>query len=181
MDGDSWVRALWRQAIAENWGERAEMRIVHCLPPTTSTWAEIEARSPDVADDYWRTLSAYRIPDDADPTYAVDHLLAVGRSRDAVGWLGDNIKIKPNGALVIRAMRAAAKSDELAEGNDATMLQHWVGILLDYLETDPEVPSRRSFGWSGSTSRSCATRNGARALCTEPWRATRSSSPICSS
>ncbi len=139
VDDDAWVRALWRRAIAENWGQRAEVRIVHCLSPTMSTWAEIEQRSPDLARDYWRILSAYRIPDDADPIYAVDHLLAVGRTREAVGWLGQHIKIKPNGALVIRAMHAAAKSDEPAKGNDAARLQHSVGILLDYLETDPEV------------------------------------------
>ena len=145
-DGDDWVRALWRQAIVENWGERAEVRIVQNLPPTSTTWAEIAMRSSDLAAAYWRTLSAYRIPGDADPTYAVDHLLAVGRSRGAVGWLGHNIKIKPNGALVIRAMRAAAKSDEPAEGNDATMLQHWVSILLNYLETDSEVTEQDVVG-----------------------------------
>jgi hypothetical protein len=138
-DGDSWVRALWRRAIAESWGVQAGMRIVHYLSPTTSTWAEIEARSPSLTDAYWRALPVCRIPDNADPVYAVDHLLAVGRGRDAVSWLGDNIKIKPNGALVVRAMRAAAQSDERAEGNDATMLSYWVGILLDYLEADPEV------------------------------------------
>ena len=88
VDGDSLVRAVWRQAIAENWGVRTEVRIVLCLPPTASTWREIEMRSPDLAAVYWRILSAYRIPDHADPTYAVDHLLAVGRSREAVGWLG---------------------------------------------------------------------------------------------
>ena len=145
-DGDDWVRALWREAIAENWGERAEVRIVQNLPPTSTTWAEIAMRSSDLAAAYWRTLSAYRIPRDADPTYAVDHLLAVGRSRDAVGWLGHNIKIKPNGGLVIRAMHAAAKSDARTEGNEATMLQHWVGILLDYLETDSEVAEQDVVG-----------------------------------
>jgi hypothetical protein len=141
-EGDAWVRALWRQAIAESWGDQAEMRIVHYLPPAASTWAEIEARSAKLTDAYWRTLSADRIPDTSDPAYVLEHLLAVGRSRDAVGWLGHNIKTKPNRALVIRAMRAAAQSDERAQANDATMLSYWVGILLDYVETDPDVSQR---------------------------------------
>ncbi len=140
--GDAWVRTLWRQAIAESWGDQAEMRIVHHLPPAASTWAEIETRSVSLTDAYWRTLSAYRIPNDSDPAYAVERLLAVGRGRDAVSWLGHNIRIKPNGALVVRAMRAAAQSDKRAEGNDATMLSHWVGILLDYLEADPKVSEK---------------------------------------
>lgn len=43
-------------------------------------------------------------------------------------------------------MHAAPKSDEWANGNDATMLQHWVGILLDYLKTDPEVTEQDVVG-----------------------------------
>ena len=46
-DGDDWVRALWRQSVAENWGRTAEVRVVHYLPPTASTRAEIERASPD--------------------------------------------------------------------------------------------------------------------------------------
>jgi DNA-binding XRE family transcriptional regulator len=146
VDGDSWVRALWRQAVAESWGNEAETRIVHHLPPSATTWSEIEAKSATLVESYWRTLSVYRISDDCDATYVVEHLLAVGRSRDALSWLGHNIKIKPHGALVVRAMRAAAQVDERAEGNDATMLSHWVGILLDYLETDPEVSEQEVVG-----------------------------------
>ncbi len=145
-NGDAWVRDLWRQAIEEAWGDRAEMRIVHCLPPTASTWADIEARSASLTESYWRTLPAFLIPDSADPTYIVDHLLAVGRGRDAVGWLGHNIKIKPSGTLLIRALRAAAKSDQQASGNDATMLSHWVGIILNYLETAAEVSDQDIVG-----------------------------------
>ncbi len=144
--GDAWVRALWGRAIAESWGERAEMRIVHHFPPTASTWAEIEARSAGLTDAYWRTISVYRVPDDADPTYVVDHLLNVGRSRDAISWLGHNIKIRPKGGLLVRALRAAAKSEERAEGNAAVMLSHWVGIILDYIEKDPEVSEQEVVG-----------------------------------
>ena len=86
--------------------------------------------------------------------------MAAGRGREAVGWLGHNIEIKPNGALVIRAMHAAANSDECAKGNDAAMLQHWVGVLLDYRSSDPKSASRRSLSLSGSTSRPCVTRTG---------------------
>jgi hypothetical protein len=127
-DGEAWVRALWCQAITEAWGDEAEVRIVHYLSPTELTWSEIEARSASLTEAYWRTLSAYRIPEGADAAYAVDHLLAVGRSRDALGWLGHAIQTKPSGALVVRVMRAAAHSEETADGNDATMLSHWAGI-----------------------------------------------------
>jgi hypothetical protein len=138
--GDAWVRRLWRQAIDENWGEEAERRIVHFLPPGEPTWSEIKARSEGLTKSYWKTLSTYWMPNDADQDYVVEHLLAVGRSRDAVAWLGHNIAIKPKRALVVHALREAARSDERTEGNDASMLSHWVGILLDYLEREAEAP-----------------------------------------
>ena len=141
-NGDAWVGDLWRQAIKEAWGDRAELRIVLCLPTTASTWKDIDARSRSLTEAYWQTLPAFCIPSNADPIYIVDHLLAASRSRDAVGWLGHNIKIKPSCALVILVLKAAARSDEQANGNNAAMLSHWVAILLNYLEHDNEVDER---------------------------------------
>ena len=72
--------------------------------------------------------------------------MAAGRSQDALGCLGHNIKSKPSGTLVIRALQAAAKSDQQGSSNDATMLSHWVGILLNYLETAAEVSDQDIVG-----------------------------------
>lgn len=142
-NSEAWVRDLWHQAIKDAWGERAEMHIVQCLPPGPAIWADIEARSAGLAEAYWSTLNTYSIPDTADPPYAVEHLLAVGRSRDAVRWLGQNIKVKPEGALLVHALNAAAKSDQSGDGNDAVMLGHFVGIILNYLEMDSEVSEQQ--------------------------------------
>ena len=140
-EGSSLVKDLWARAIAEGWGERAETRIIRVLPSTSETWAEIEARSEGLTRAYWKTLSEYHIPADADPAYVVDHLLAVGRAHAALAWLGNHIETKkPPSDLVVRALTAAAKADDAAKGNDATMLSHWVGICLSYLETDPTIP-----------------------------------------
>lgn len=140
---ETWVRELWRQAITDAWGERAEMHIVHCLPPGAATWADIEARSAVLAEAYWRTLNIFSIPDTADLAYVVERLLAVGRSRDAIAWLGQNIKRKPEGGLLVRALQAAAKSDSSQNGHDTVMLGHFVGILLTYLETDTKVSEQQ--------------------------------------
>lgn len=139
-DGPAFVQALWRRAIGESWGERAEMRIVHVLPPTPETWAEIEARSEGLARAYWSTLSAFLIPEDADPAYVVDHLQAAGRAHNALAWLGHHIARRPPSDVLIRVLKEAATSDEELKGNDATMLSHWVSICLKALEADPAVP-----------------------------------------
>ncbi|OCX69330.1 XRE family transcriptional regulator [Acidithiobacillus thiooxidans] len=137
--GDAWIHQLWAQAIAENWGERAEIRIVHALPPAPETWAEIESRSVSLVNAYWKTLSAYVIPGDADPVYIAEHLSAADRSRDAIGWLGHNIAAKPPGPLLVQTLRKAAQSAAPTDSNNAVMLSYSLGIILEYLETIPEV------------------------------------------
>lgn len=138
-NSDAWVRALWRQAITEGWGVETETRIILHLPPNPSTWAEIESRSADLNHSYWRTLPTYRIRDAVDPAYVVNQLLAVDRATDAIEWLGDNIKLRPKSALVIRVMRAASHSGQPPDNNYAAMLSHWLSILLDHIEADAEV------------------------------------------
>ena len=137
--GDTLVHQIWSQAIAENWGERAEIRIVHALPPAPETWAEIESRSASLANAYWKTISAYLIPGDADPVYVVEHLSAADRSHEAVGWLGHNIAAKPPGPLLVQTLRKAAQSAAPTDSNNSVMLSYLLGIILDYLETTPEV------------------------------------------
>ena len=132
--GEAWVHALWARSVAESWGAQAEAHIALAMRPAAALWAEIEARSKHLTEAYWRGVHVFQIPTDGDPSYAIDRLLVVGRSRDALGWLDHNIKIKPPSALVIRAMRAAAESREEMDGSAATMHSYWAGNLLDYLE-----------------------------------------------
>lgn len=139
FESDAWVSKLWQQAISESWGEKAEVRIVHTLTPTASNWSKIEARSASLSEAYWRTISEYKIPNDADSNYVVDHLLNVGRSHDAVDWLGHNLGRKPSGVLLVRVLQAAAKSEPRSDGNDATMFSYYLGLILDYLETTSDV------------------------------------------
>ncbi len=137
--GDLLVHQIWGQAIAENWGERTEARIIRALPPAPEAWAEIEARSTNLANAYWKTLSVHLIPGDADPAYVAEHLSAADRSHDAIGWFGHNITAKPPGPLLVQILRKGLQSAEPSDGNNATMLSYWLGIILDYLETAPNV------------------------------------------
>lgn len=136
---DAWAETLWRQAIAGDWGETAEARIVGSLPTTPATWAAIDARSPSLALAYWKTVSTYRLPDDVDPAQVVDRLSAAGRNRDAVAWLGNIIEREPDSDLLIRALHAAAGAEEPLEDNDATMFSYYVGLIFGRLDQDPDV------------------------------------------
>ncbi|MHB1666478.1 hypothetical protein [Thiomonas sp.] len=141
-DGEAWIRQLWAQAISEGWGTLAEIRIFLALPMTRQIWNEVEARSAELANVYWRHVSVHQIPGDADPVYIAERMSAVDRSYDAVGWLGHNISANPPGPLLVQTLRAAAKSAAAKNGNDAVMMSHWLGVILNYLESAPDVTEK---------------------------------------
>lgn len=143
-EGEAWIQGLWRKAIAEHWGGEAELRIVQALPVNALTWKQIETHSATLSDAYWRALTTYWIPGEADAGYVVDHLLEIGRAIDAVSWLGHHIKRKHDSQLLIRVLRAAAAGQAL--DRDATMFSHYVGLMLDYLESDASVSERDIVG-----------------------------------
>ncbi|KER73656.1 XRE family transcriptional regulator [Burkholderia cepacia] len=138
-DGDSWVRSLWKRAIAEEWGIDAELRIVQALPAAAPTWKEIENRGSVLSDAYWRSIEVFLIPGDSDTHEVVASLLKSDRAIDAVSWLSHHIRLKPDGRLLVEALRAAARVSRPIEGNAATMLSHNVCVILDYLESDANV------------------------------------------
>ena len=106
--GLEWVDHLWHTATSEGWGERAELRIVRALPVSPSTWERIAARSATLDRAYWTTLQVYAVPNGSDLDQVATKLIEVGRSRDAVSWLGHHLAEGPSGELLIRALRAAA-------------------------------------------------------------------------
>ncbi|MFM0485051.1 hypothetical protein PQQ81_31325 [Paraburkholderia strydomiana] len=108
------------------------------------TWEQVETHSATLNRAYWRVLTTYWIPGEADAGYVVDHLLEVGRAIDAVSWLGHHIKRKPDSQLLIRVLRAAAAGPALER--DATMFSHYVGLMLDYLGSDASVSEQDIVG-----------------------------------
>lgn len=141
-NGDEWIRQLWARAISEDWGTLAEMRIVFALPMTLQTWNEVEARSAELTDAYWRHIPVYQIPGGTDPLYVEGHMSAVDRSHDAVAWFGHHISTNPPGALLVETLRAAAKSTAAKNGNDAVMMSHWLGVIFNYLDSASDVTEK---------------------------------------
>lgn len=141
-EGDSWIRAIWKQAVAQNWDEAAELRIVQALPANKIIWEEIEARGKDFSDKYWHTLPIHLIAKETDASYVVDRMLQLDRAIDAVSWIANSVQMKPDGQLIVTVLRAAAKATQPLEDNAATMFSYYVGILLDYLEVNSSVDER---------------------------------------
>jgi transcriptional regulator with XRE-family HTH domain len=139
-DGDPWVYQLWQRAIAENWGELAELRIVQALPVTPHTWLKIAERTKSLSDAYWRKLNAFTISGDVDAKEVVDYLLNVGRVHEVIAWLGNNLsRASINASILINVLDAGVRSAPPPEGNDTTSFHFFVGLILDHLEKDATV------------------------------------------
>ncbi|ELH4153607.1 helix-turn-helix transcriptional regulator [Salmonella enterica] len=134
-ESETWVQEIWEQAITDNWGELAEVRIAQVLPPVMSLWLKIESRPVNISTIYWKTIPTFRLSADLELEYVIDHLLLADRSHDALAWLANNIKIEPEGSVIIRVMHTAASTKD-SSNNDNTMSSYYIGILLDYLESD---------------------------------------------
>jgi DNA-binding transcriptional regulator YiaG len=137
-NGVSWLDALWERAKLEQWGEEPELRIVRALPIGVRTWDRVRARSESLDRAYWKSMPIYTIPSEADFDWTATKLIDVGRPRDAMSWLGHNIARKPSGKLLARVLRAAVGS-ETKDSSDVTMFSHYLGLILDYLETDASI------------------------------------------
>ena len=135
----SWLESVWTRACAEAWGDDALFRIAGALPVTPETWSKVATVSAKLDEAYWTALSVHLIRA-GDLTDAIaDKLIGVGRSRELVGWLGHNLKDGPSGALLLRALHAAAQESEPTSANDSTMFSYYLGLILDHLEKDPTV------------------------------------------
>jgi len=140
--GDAFVKEVWAQAIEDEWGETAEVRVTLALPTAAPTWAAVAARSASLQRAYWKALQIYWLPKDIEPEFVVDQLVDVGRARAAISWLGNIIEQAPSRPVLVKALLAAAKSDEPLDGNDATMFSFYLGLIFKRLDQDPSVDEK---------------------------------------
>lgn len=129
----------WERAVAEGWGDRAELRIVGVLPATPATWDRVAARSPSLHRDYWSKVNHWATPKEAPIDRVVMELISAGRAYDAVELLGQHVARAPAGDLIVRALHAALKDATISAPSNAAMFSHHLGLLLDRIEADPSV------------------------------------------
>lgn len=141
--GGDWVNALWDEAVLSDWGQDAELRIINVLPVDATTWSRIATRSADLDRAYWSALRTWRIADGAAPDIVVERLLAVGRARDAVAWLAQNLdKHAAPAALLMRALKAVVGQPSSSDPNESGMFSHYLSLILKHLDEDPDVDVR---------------------------------------
>ncbi|WP_179166300.1 helix-turn-helix domain-containing protein [Azospirillum agricola] len=141
--GSDWVERLFERALAEGWSACMRLRIALVLPATAATWTRLTEVDTDLERAYWKRMGVWALDKDADPNLVCGKLMAVGRSRSAVEWLANHIKmVAVSGNLLVRVLDAALQdppTDASVAAHDATMFSYYTGLLFKRLDEDDSI------------------------------------------
>lgn len=140
---EAWAASLITQARTESWGDDALMTILRALPIGRWTWEQVADIGGETLVNYWRRAPVVWLDNDSDDiAYAIRQLVNVGRARHAlalVGHRGKNGRLPS--AMLLEVLQEAAHQplEDLADGNEVTMFQHYVAETLTELDTRDDV------------------------------------------
>lgn len=140
---EAWAEALITQALEQAWGDDALMTILRALPTSRWTWDQVAKIGGDTLTTYWRRAPVFWMDEDGgDISYAIRQLIDVGRARHALALVGrgDKNDRLPT-AMLVEVLEQAAQQplENLEDGNEATMFQHYVAETLTELDTRDDV------------------------------------------
>ncbi|WP_246737772.1 XRE family transcriptional regulator [Nordella sp. HKS 07] len=140
---EAWAEALIAQAQAESWGDEALITILRGLPINRWTWDQVAEIGGEILTTYWRMAPVFWIDEDSDEiAYAIGQLIDVGRARHALALVGRrDKKARTPSAVLLQVLEQAARQpiENQADGNEATMFQHYVAETLTELDTRDDV------------------------------------------
>ncbi len=137
-----WADDLLKRARTESWSDDALMTILQALPTNRWTWNYVAKIGGETLINYWRRAPAMWIEGDDDISYAVRQLIDVDRASRALALVGrrDNKGNIPSAMLMEVLEEAAHQSNEdIANGNDLTMFQHYLAETLSELDTREDI------------------------------------------
>ncbi len=104
----------------------------HFIDGTATIGGEVEAA-------YWAKLEIFQInvPSAARP-HAVERLLQAKRARQTVHFAGQYVADIPS-SLLIRVLTEALSDQPTGDGNEGTMFEHYVTLIFEQLDNDPNV------------------------------------------
>jgi transcriptional regulator with XRE-family HTH domain len=140
---ETWAEALIAQVRAEAWGDDALMTVLRALPTSRWTWNQVAAIGGETLGTYWRLAPVMWMDGDSDDIiYAIRQLIDVGRARHALALVGRRDKKgRLPSAVLLEVLEQAARqpTENPADGNEATMFQHYVTETLTELDTRDDV------------------------------------------
>ena len=140
---EAWAEALIARAQAESWGDDAVMTILRALPIGRWTWGQVEKIGGETLATYWRRAPVLWMDGNSDDlSYAIRQLIDVGRARHALALVGrSDKKGQLPSAVLLEVLEQAVRqpSKDPADGNEATMFQHYVAETLTDLDARSDV------------------------------------------
>jgi uncharacterized membrane-anchored protein YhcB (DUF1043 family) len=142
--GREWAESLFDEALQGAWGDKALLTILLALPSTGWVWALTRQAGEAIEDSYWKRLNIlWSKEDDADPAYAVEKLIAAGRARAGIHFIGFHLHDRKKFAsdLLARALIEAVRQpvEGELETNDRTMFQHYAQEIFKQLDDADDV------------------------------------------
>ena len=139
--GEAWADKLIDQAIKEKWGTLALQRLLLSLPKSEHFIERAAEIGGEVEAAYWSKLEIFQInvPSTLRPRM-VESLLQAKRAWATVQFAGQYATDIPSGLLVRVLIEALSDQPKKAtDGNERTMFQHYVTLILDKLAHDRSV------------------------------------------
>jgi transcriptional regulator with XRE-family HTH domain len=139
---EPWAAALIAKARDEAWGDPALLTILRALPMQRWTWDQVDQAGEEIEETYWRRVPVFWTSGDGhDVAFAIRKLISVGRARHALPLAGHTSKVHLPSDLLVEVLREAARQPFESNGdtNEATMFQHYVAEILQFLDQRNDV------------------------------------------
>lgn len=141
--GAAWLVQRFENADKTDGASPGLVTLAFALPLGRETWEKISAAGPALEKIYWSRLNILNIRSSEDPTYVCEKLLAAGRGRAALSWLGDHDDMAVNIDTVLAVLRH--KSTTSPEGdqhpNDSAMMSYYAARVFKRLDEASSVPT----------------------------------------
>lgn len=148
---EPWAAALIAQARKKHWGDTALLTILRALPQQRWTWDQVAHAGEAIEQSYWQRAPILWIDEnDQAAAFAVRKLIAVGRARHAVHLAGRDQQRRLPTELLMTILTEAIKQpiEGNSDGNEATMFQHHVIEILNWLEAEVPTETLARLEWA---------------------------------
>ena len=140
MRGVAWLKKRFDQSAAAGGASTGLVTLAFALPLGRTTWEKISAVGSELEQVYWSRLNILNVQSSDDPAYVCEKLLAAGRGRAALSWIGEHEDMAVDIDTVLAVLRHKSTTSPDGPGpNDTAMLSYNAARVFKRLDGVPSV------------------------------------------